>query len=96
MGDNKPIQLDVETLAALYMRLLDHADSIVNVAAHEMEQDIRTAPRALAIFCDAALSHPRNRRYGAARQRRRYRPRSSRCIDRCARQMIALLGKSPD
>jgi hypothetical protein len=35
---------------ALCARLHDHADGIVNVAAHEMEQDIRLATRALALF----------------------------------------------
>jgi hypothetical protein len=29
-------------------RLFDHADSITNVAAHEMEQDLRLAARAIS------------------------------------------------
>jgi hypothetical protein len=34
---------DYETLTKLGARLFDHADSITNVAAHEMEVDIRSA-----------------------------------------------------
>jgi hypothetical protein len=36
---------DYETLTKLGARLFDHADSITNVAAHEMEVDIRSAAR---------------------------------------------------
>lgn len=36
---------NIETLSALGARLFDHADSIVNVAAHEMEGDLRLAAR---------------------------------------------------
>ena len=35
--------LSADELNALADRLADHADGIVNVAAHEMEQDIRIA-----------------------------------------------------
>jgi hypothetical protein len=35
--------LSADELNALADRLADHADGIVNVAAHEMEQDIRLA-----------------------------------------------------
>jgi hypothetical protein len=34
---------NIEALNALGARLYDHADSITNVAAHEMEVDIRLA-----------------------------------------------------
>jgi hypothetical protein len=34
-----------EGLSQLGARLLDHADSITNIAAHEMEQDLRVAGR---------------------------------------------------
>jgi hypothetical protein len=36
-------QLSADELNTLADRLADHADGIVNVAAHEMEQDIRLA-----------------------------------------------------
>jgi hypothetical protein len=36
-------RLSADELNALADRLADHADCIVNVAAHEMEQDIRIA-----------------------------------------------------
>jgi hypothetical protein len=36
----------IETLNALGARLFDHADSITNVARHDMEVDIRLAARA--------------------------------------------------
>jgi hypothetical protein len=39
---------DIETLSALGARLYDHADSITNVARHDMEQDIRLAGRAIS------------------------------------------------
>ena len=39
--------LSADELNALADRLADHADGIVNVAAHEMEQDIRLAASAL-------------------------------------------------
>jgi hypothetical protein len=42
---NAPLSAD--ELNALADRLADHADGIVNVAAHEMEQDIRLAAGAL-------------------------------------------------
>ena len=45
MADDKPIILNIETLNAIGARLGDHADSITNVAAHQMEQDIRLAAR---------------------------------------------------
>jgi hypothetical protein len=35
----------IETLNALGARLLDHADSITNVARHDMEVDVRLAAR---------------------------------------------------
>jgi hypothetical protein len=35
------------TGAALASRLIDHADAIVNVAAHELEVDLRAAARLL-------------------------------------------------
>lgn len=38
----------IETLNALGARLFDHADSITNVAAHEMELDLRLAARAVS------------------------------------------------
>jgi hypothetical protein len=50
MVKSQPIRFDIETLNALGARPFDHADSIVNVAAHEMEMDIRQAARALALF----------------------------------------------
>jgi hypothetical protein len=40
-------RLSADELIALADRLADHADGIVNVAAHEMEQDIRLAAGAL-------------------------------------------------
>lgn len=59
----------IETLNALGARLFDHADSITNVAAHQMEQDLRAAARVcdwaahvrfmladLAADCDAATA----------------------------------------
>jgi len=42
---NSPLSAD--QLNALADRLTDHADGIVNVAAHEMEHDIRLAAGAL-------------------------------------------------
>jgi hypothetical protein len=39
--------LSADELSALAERLADHADGIVNVAAHDMEQDIRLAATAL-------------------------------------------------
>lgn len=39
--------LSANELNALADRLADHADGIVNAAAHEMEQDMRLAARAL-------------------------------------------------
>lgn len=56
-GDNKPTKLDAETLAALCVRLLDQVDSIVNVVAHEMEQDMRTA-HPLSPLPGVGLSRP--------------------------------------
>jgi hypothetical protein len=41
---------NIETLNALGARLYDHADSITNVAAHEMELDIRLAARVCSNF----------------------------------------------
>jgi hypothetical protein len=59
---------NVETLNALGARLYDHADSITNVAAHEMEIDIRLAARVCSSFAslrfrvmeiaEAALTQP--------------------------------------
>jgi hypothetical protein len=49
-GGQSTTVFNAETLAALCARLHDHADGIVNVAAHEMETDIRQATRALALF----------------------------------------------
>jgi hypothetical protein len=47
MDTGKPItNFDIEALNALGGRLFDHADSITNVAAHEMEPDIRLAAQA--------------------------------------------------
>jgi hypothetical protein len=40
---NTPLSIDA--LNALATRLFDHADSITNVAAHEIEKDIRLAAR---------------------------------------------------
>jgi hypothetical protein len=40
-------RLSADELNALADRLADHADGIVNVAAHDMEQDIRLAAGAL-------------------------------------------------
>jgi hypothetical protein len=58
---------NIETLNALGARLYDHADSITNVAAHEMEIDIRLAARVcsnlatlrfrVAEIAEAALTH---------------------------------------
>ena len=39
-----------ETLTQLAARLYDHGDSITNVAAHQMEIDIRLAARACSKF----------------------------------------------
>ena len=50
MAEKQSSKFDAETLAALCTRLHDHADGIVNVAAHEMEQDLRLAARALDLF----------------------------------------------
>jgi hypothetical protein len=36
---------NIETLNALGARLFDHADSITNVARHDMETDVRLAAR---------------------------------------------------
>jgi hypothetical protein len=41
MDSDKSIKFDIEGLSHLSARLFDHADRIVNVAAHEMEQDLR-------------------------------------------------------
>ena len=41
---------DYETLTKLGARLFDHADSITNIAAHQMELDIRLAARAISNF----------------------------------------------
>ena len=41
------VRLSADELNELADRLADHADGIVNVAAHEMEQDIRLAAGAL-------------------------------------------------
>jgi len=41
MAKHQPTIFDIETLNAVSARLFDHADSIINVAAHEMEKDIR-------------------------------------------------------
>jgi hypothetical protein len=41
---------DYETLTKLGARLIDHADSIMNVGAHQMEIDIRSAARAISNF----------------------------------------------
>jgi hypothetical protein len=47
MDTGKPItNFDIEALNAVGGRLFDHADSITNVAAHEMEGDIRLAAKA--------------------------------------------------
>lgn len=45
--------LSADELNALADRLADHADGIVNVAAHDMEQDIRLAAGALRQVTDA-------------------------------------------
>jgi hypothetical protein len=45
MATDKPTAFDIEGLTALSARLFDHADSIINVAAREMEIDIRLAAR---------------------------------------------------
>jgi hypothetical protein len=50
MANGKTTKFNAENLAALCARLRDHADSITNVAAHEMELDLRIAARALALF----------------------------------------------
>jgi hypothetical protein len=50
MAKKQSTKFDAATLAALCTRLHDHADSIVNVAAHEMEMDVRQAARAFALF----------------------------------------------
>jgi hypothetical protein len=41
---------DYETLTKLGARLFDHADSITNVARHDMEVDVRLAARACSNF----------------------------------------------
>jgi hypothetical protein len=46
-------RLSADELNALADRLADHADGIVNVAAHEMEQDIRLAAGVLRHVNDA-------------------------------------------
>jgi hypothetical protein len=46
MGNNQPTAFDIEALNALSARLFDHADSITNVAAHEMARDIRLTAKA--------------------------------------------------
>jgi hypothetical protein len=46
-------RLSADELNALADRLADHADGIVNVAAHEMEQDIRLAAGVLRYVHDA-------------------------------------------
>jgi hypothetical protein len=47
MAESTSTTLTCDQLNALSDRLSDHADSIVNVAAHEMEQDIRRAASTL-------------------------------------------------
>ena len=49
----------IETLNALGARLFDHADSITNCAAHEMEVDIRLAARVCSskTTCSARALH---------------------------------------
>jgi hypothetical protein len=47
MAESTSTTLTRDELNALSGRLSDHADGIVNVAAHEMEQDIRLAASAL-------------------------------------------------
>ena len=47
MAESTSTTLTRDELNALSDRLSDHADGIVNVAAHEMEQDIRVAASAL-------------------------------------------------
>jgi hypothetical protein len=41
------LPLNIENLNLLGRRLYDHADSITNVARHDMEVDVRTAARAV-------------------------------------------------
>jgi hypothetical protein len=57
MADSTSTTLTREQRHALAERLSDHADSITNVAAHEMEQDIRLAAAELT----AAIDPPRLR-----------------------------------
>ena len=45
MGNNQSTAFDIEALNALSARLFDLANSIANVAAHEMGIDIRVAAR---------------------------------------------------
>jgi hypothetical protein len=46
MATDKPTAFHIEALNALSARLFDHANSITNVAAHEMEMDLCLAGRA--------------------------------------------------
>jgi hypothetical protein len=46
---------NVETLNALGARLFDHRDSVTNVAAREMEVDIRLAARVCSNFATLRL-----------------------------------------
>jgi hypothetical protein len=46
MDSDQPTTFDIESLSALSARLFGHADSVTNVAAHEMEGDIRLAAKA--------------------------------------------------
>lgn len=67
MAENQSSKLDAETLTALCARLSNHADGIVNVAAHEMEQDTRQAARALALFATLKFrASPRATEFGRA------------------------------
>jgi hypothetical protein len=52
----------IETLNALGARLLDHADSITNVARHDMEVDVRLA--GLFQHGDPPFPHRRDSRCG--------------------------------
>jgi len=58
MGNHEPTIFNVSTLNALSARLIDHAESITNTAAHQMEIDIRLAStvcdRLVELRCEVA------------------------------------------
>ncbi len=57
MADSNSTMLDNSELHALANRLIEHADSITNVAARQMEKDLRLAAKVILTHVSPTVTH---------------------------------------